>query len=103
MHRLWVTILVITASGATFTRSPNPDLCRAEELYRRTEYARAIDALQGLEGKDAAGYALLGKAYFMEGQYKEAVSNLEKAIGEDSLNSDYYDWLGRPHTPERQS
>jgi len=97
MRRLWVTILVITASAATLTRSPNPDLCRAQELYRRTEYARAIDALQGPAGKEAAGYALLGKAYFMEGQYKEAVSNLEKAVGEDSLNSDYYDWLGRAY------
>jgi len=93
----WVSIIAITASAATFTRSPNPDLWRAQELYRRTEYARAIDTLQGLAGKDAAGYALLGKAYFMEGQYKEAVSNLEKAIEEDHLNSDYYDWLGRAY------
>lgn len=97
MQRRWVSIIAITASAATFTRSPNPDLWRAQELYRRTEYAQAIDTLQDLAGKDAAGYALLGKAYFMEGQYKEAVSNLQKAIDEDRLNSDYYDWLGRAY------
>jgi tetratricopeptide (TPR) repeat protein len=33
----------------------------------------------------------------MEGQYKQAVANLEKAVGEDSLNSEYYDWLGRAY------
>ena len=48
-------------------------------------------------GRDAAAYALLGKACFMEGQYKQAVANLEKAVGEDSLNSEYYDWLGRAY------
>ena len=47
--------------------------------------------------RDAAVYALLGKACFMEGQYKQAVANLEKAVGQDSLNSDYYDWLGRAY------
>lgn len=99
MRRYWISIIVITASAsaATLTRSPNPDLGRAERLYRRTEYARAIDALQGPAGKDAAGYALLGKAYFMEGRFKEAVANFDKAIGQDSLNSDYYDWLGRAY------
>ena len=81
----------------TFGRSPNPDLARAEELYQRTEYGRAIDALQALQGRDAAADALLGKAFFMDGQYKQAVASLEKAIGQDSLNSEYYDWLGRAY------
>jgi hypothetical protein len=31
----------------------------------------------------------------MGGQHKQAVVNLEKAVWEDSLSSDYYDWLGR--------
>jgi len=78
-------------------RSPNPDLSRAEELYQKTEYGRAIDVLQALDRRDAAAHALLGKACFMQGQYKQAVANLEKAVGEDSLNSEYYDWLGRAY------
>ena len=49
------------------------------------------------EGRGAAADALLGKAFFMDGQYKQAVANLEKAIGQDSFNSDYYDWLGRAY------
>ena len=94
----WLSIIVITSlTTVTFGRSPSPDLARAEELYQRTEYGRAIDALQALEGRGAAAYALLGKAFFMDGQYKQAVANLEKAIGQDSLNSEYYDWLGRAY------
>ena len=99
MRRHWISIVVITASvpAVTFGRSPNPDLSRAEELYQRTEYGRAIDVLQVLDERDAAVYALLGKARFMQGQYKQAVADLEKAVGQDSLNSDYYDWLGRAY------
>jgi len=94
----WLSIIVITSlTTVTFGRSPSPDLARAEELYQRTEYGRAIDALQKLEGGGAAAYALLGKAFFMDGQYKQAVANLEKAIGQNSVNSEYYDWLGRAY------
>ena len=50
------------ATTVTFGRSPNPDLSRAEELYQRTEYGRAIDALQALEGRDAAAYASAGQS-----------------------------------------
>ena len=57
----------------------------------------AIDALQALEGRGAAADAFLGKAFFMDGQYKQAVASLEKAIGQDSFNSDYHDWLGRAY------
>ena len=98
MRRHWISIVVITASvPVTFGRSPNPDLSRAEELYQRTEYGRAIDVLQALDERDAAVYALLGKACFMQGQYRQAVADLEKAVGQDSFNSDYYDWLGRAY------
>ena len=99
MRRHWLPIIVITASvpAVTFGRSPNPDLSRAEELYQRTEYGPAIDVLQALDARDAAVYALLGKACFMQGQYKQAVADLEKAVGQDSLNSEYYDWLGRAY------
>ena len=96
MHRNWISIVVIT-TWVTFGQSPKPDLSRAEELYRRTEYVRAIEVLRVLEERDAAADALLGKACFMEGQYKQAVANLEAAVKEDSLNAEYYDWLGRAY------
>ncbi len=98
MRLYWLSIILMTSvTTVTFGRSPNPDLSRAEELYQRTEYGRAIDVLQAVERRDAASYALLGKAFFLEGQYKRAISNLEKAIGRDTVNSAYHDWLGRAY------
>ena len=90
-------VLTAAASAATVSRSPDPELSRAEELYRRTDYTRAIDAVEAMGHKDAARFALLGKAYFMEGRYRVAVANLEKAIEQDPLNSDYSDWLGKAY------
>ncbi len=99
MRRYWISVTVLTAMAfATLLAAPaNVDLSRAEGLYRRTEYDRAISAVQSLGGKDAASCALLGKAYFMEGQYRQAIANLETAVALDSSNSDYYDWLGRAY------
>ena len=96
MRPHWLSIILMaSATAVAFGRSPN--LSRAEELYQGTEYGRAIVVLQALEPRDAAASALLGKALFMDGQYKQAVSNFEKAIGQDSGNSQYYDWLGRAY------
>jgi tetratricopeptide (TPR) repeat protein len=80
-----------------FGDSPGPDLSRASALYGQTDYLHAIDALQALDRKDGAAYALLGKSYFMQTQYKQAVAYLEKAVAEDSRNSEYYDWLGKAY------
>jgi tetratricopeptide (TPR) repeat protein len=99
MRRYWISIIGAAAlsSALAFARTPNPELSRAEELYQRTEYGRAIEELRAAEPRSAAVYALLGKAQFMKGQYKEAVSSLEKAVVEDGLSSDYYDWLGKAY------
>jgi tetratricopeptide (TPR) repeat protein len=94
MLRPWIEII---AAAVMFGGSPDPDLSRAFTFYGQTEYGRAIDALQALDRKDAAAYALLGKSYFMQGQYKQAVANLDKAVAEDSRNSEYYDWLGKAY------
>jgi tetratricopeptide (TPR) repeat protein len=40
---------------------------------------------------------LLGRAYFMSGQYKLATDWLEKAVVADPSNAGYYDWLGRAY------
>jgi len=101
MGRHYVNIIGIIGAflgtAGAFAWSPSPELSRAEALYRQTEYARVIDMLQGLDRKDAAGYALLGKAQYLQGHHKEAVANLERAVAEDGHNSDYYDWLGKAY------
>ena len=99
MRRYWMSIIGVTALTAAMSsaRTPDPNLSRAEEFYSRTDYGSAIDAVQSLDRRDAAVYALLGKAYLLQGQYKEAAANLEKAVAEDRLSSDAYDWLGKAY------
>ena len=78
-----------------FLAGAGADLRRAEELYQRTEYRSALNILLPLSPKHAAVYALIGKTYYMEGQYKSSTTYFEKAVAEDSLNSGYYDWFGK--------
>ena len=97
MTRRSISLMLMTASAAAFAASPWLDYSRAEELYRRTDYAGAIEALMAAPPKNAAADALRGRACFMEGRYKEATASLERAVAEDPLNSGYYDWLGRAY------
>ena len=73
------------------------DFERAERLYQRTDYAAAIDTLLASAKDTAANNALIGKSYFMRGQYKSSSTYLEKAVAEDPANAEYYDWLGKAY------
>ena len=92
-----VVAVLLLLSVVPLSRGAGPDSRRAEELYQRTQYRFALDLLLPLSPKNAAIYALIGKAYYMEGQYKSSTTYLEKAVAEDSLNSSYYDWLGKAY------
>ena len=93
-----IAIAAITlASSGAFARSVGVGLSQAEALYQRTEYDRVVGELEPLEEKAAAAYALLGKAYYMQGRYREAIASLEKAATQDNRNSEYQDWLGKAY------
>jgi tetratricopeptide (TPR) repeat protein len=92
-----VAVALLLLSAVTLSRGASTDLERAEELYQRTEYRPALNILLPLTPKNAAVYALIGKTYYMDGQFKNSSTYLEKAAAEDSLNSSYYDWLGRAY------
>lgn len=84
-------------SLAAAARAAGSDLERAEDAYQRTEYKAALHTLLPVSPKNGAVYALAGKAYYMDGQYRNAISYLEKAVAEDPRNSQYYDWLGKAY------
>ena len=89
--------LVVVLSIAAVARAASTDLEQAEEAYQRTDYKAALNTLLSVSPKNAAVYALIGKAYYMDGQYKNSTGWLEKAVAEDPRNSRYYDWLGRAY------
>jgi len=88
---------LLLLSVVTLSRGASTDLERAEELYQRTDYRSALNILLPLSPKSAAVYALIGKTYYMDEQYKNSTTYLEKAVTEDPLNSSYYDWLGKAY------
>jgi len=73
------------------------ELERARRHYQRAEYRQVIELLDPLKTREAAVWELLGKAYYMEGDYKKASQCFEKAVAADSRNSFYHLWLGRAY------
>jgi tetratricopeptide (TPR) repeat protein len=70
------------------------DFDEARALYERTEFEESLQVLKAIPQKDGPVYALLGRDYFMTGDYKKAVEALEKAVAADPRNSHYALWLG---------
>lgn len=86
---LWAAVSLLSAG--------NPDVDRARQLYDITEYDQSLRILQAIPVKDGPVYELMGRDYFMNGDYKKATDVLERAVAADPNNSDYYLWLGRAY------
>jgi tetratricopeptide (TPR) repeat protein len=67
----------------------------ARKLYQSTEFEKSLQILRALPQKDAAVWALTGKNYYGEGDFKKATEALEKAVSLAPADSDHTLWLGR--------
>lgn len=76
-----------------------PNLEQASKLYSYTDYDGSLKILlsQGQKDKDAAVLHLIGKNYYMLGDYRKATDYLERATSADPSNSVYFHWLGRAY------
>ncbi|HFB98994.1 MAG TPA: tetratricopeptide repeat protein [Bryobacterales bacterium] len=72
-------------------------LAAARSLFQRADYRAVIERLVPLREKSPAAWALLGKAYYGEGEFAKAIDALEKAVAGDPGRSDWWDWLGRAY------
>ncbi|MBI4876038.1 MAG: tetratricopeptide repeat protein [Acidobacteria bacterium] len=70
---------------------------RALGLYQRTDYDAALKILLPLASMDGARWELIGKNYFMKGDFKPASEAFEKAVAADPNRSDCHLWLGRAY------
>jgi predicted Zn-dependent protease len=89
--------LVLLLSALPVLAGGNAELQRAEDQYQRADYAAALKTLLAYSPKTAAIDALIGKSYFMDGQFKNSAAYFEAAVAEDPSNSTYFDWLGRAY------
>jgi|HubBroStandDraft_1064217.scaffolds.fasta_scaffold183910_2 Flp pilus assembly protein TadD len=74
-----------------------PAIDQARQFYQLTDYESSLRILQEIQPKDGPVYALIGQNHYMQGEYKKATENLEKAVAAEPDNSGYELWLGRAY------
>lgn len=72
------------------------DLSKAEDLYKHTEFEASL-LLLDKHSSDSATNFLIGRNYFMLGDFKKASEYLLKAAANEPKNSEYMDWVGRSY------
>ncbi len=82
--------MALTVPAAAWSQS----LAKAEDLYKRTEYQASL-ALLDKNTHDAATDFLIGRDFFMLGDFKRSSDFLTRATSEKPNDSEYTDWLGR--------
>jgi Flp pilus assembly protein TadD len=97
--RLLLTFVAIACAGfPANTGHETGDLDRALNFYNHTDYAAAISILKkSPDAGSAKLLQLLGQSYFMNGEYKKAVTALESAAALAPDDSEIQTWLGRAY------
>jgi Flp pilus assembly protein TadD len=72
-----------------------PELERASSYYHATDFAQSLRILQALPVKDGAAWELIGRNYYMQGDYRKSIDALEKAAEAEPNDSNHALWLGR--------
>ena len=72
------------------------DLRKAEELYERGHYAASLSLLDKHSTNPALLF-LLGRDYYMLGDFKKATGYLKQAVIAAPENSEFFDCLGRAY------
>jgi len=88
-------LIVLCLAGAAVARSNGSDaLSTAEDLYQSTDFEGSAAVLDK-HSSDAATNFLLGRDYFMLGDFKKSNEFLLRASNLKPASSEYMDWLGR--------
>lgn len=71
---------------------------RGRNLFARGQYKQAIELLSPqAQSNGAPAHDLIGKSYYMMGEYKNAVEAFERAVNADPNNAVYFNWLGKAY------
>jgi cytochrome c-type biogenesis protein CcmH/NrfG len=89
-------VLACVLMGAVAPLAAAENIYKAEELYKHTDFAGSI-ALLSPNSQNPAALFLLGRDYFMLGDFKRSADYLQKATAAEPNNSEYVDWLGRAY------
>jgi tetratricopeptide (TPR) repeat protein len=82
-------------SAAVLLTAATSAVEQARVLYQKTRYEEAIRLLETSGGRSAEAHHLLGRCWYMLGDYKRATAAFERAVQAEPANSIYHDWLGK--------
>ena len=88
-------VLLLSLSCALWAAGPEYD--QARKLYNLTEFDQSLKILGVIPQKDGAVYDLIGRNYYMQGDFKKATESLERAVSAEPGNSEFNLWLGRAY------
>jgi Flp pilus assembly protein TadD len=74
-----------------------PEVDQALKLYHRMNFRAAIELLRPVATTDAAASALIGRSYYMIGDYGKSTEFLERAVSMAPSEPTYLLWLGRAY------
>jgi tetratricopeptide (TPR) repeat protein len=94
-------LLTLGLAGALLAGSP--ELERARDLYNLTAFDQSLRVLASIPAKDAAAYDLMGRDYYMQGDYKRSTEALEKALTAEPGVAMHALWLGRAYGRRAES
>jgi len=90
-------VLAVILLVASVVYAAGPEFTNARKLYNCTDFEQSLKVLQTIANKDGAVYDLIGRNYYMQGDYKKATDALEKAMAMEPANPEYALWLGRSY------
>jgi Flp pilus assembly protein TadD len=92
LQRVVFTVLPLMAAISALGQ----DLSKAEDLYKRTDFESSLALLDKHSSQPATNF-LIGRDYYMLGDFKKAVDFFTKATDAQPTNGEYFDWLGRAY------
>ena len=100
--QLVVAIAVACSVAQAASGSPEP-LTGATKAYNHTDYKSAIDTLLAIPSQPPQVTLLLGKCYYMLGEFKKASETFQAIVDVDPGNSEYNLWLARAYGRRAES
>jgi tetratricopeptide (TPR) repeat protein len=89
-------LLISIPASAQQNEAFKTKLREAQEFYDRARYGSSLSLLDRHTTDPITGF-LIGRDYYMLGDFKKATKYLKKAVMSAPENSQYVDWLGRAY------
>jgi tetratricopeptide (TPR) repeat protein len=95
--------LLLIFGTAGLLAAASPEVERARKLYDLTAFDQSLRVLEAIPSRDAAIYDLMGRDYYMQGDYKRSTEALEKALTAEPHDALHALWLGRAYGRRAES